>query len=85
MKTVKLCYCGGCNPRYDRVAAVHALCCSFPEIRFETDGSIRVAVCGCERACVDGEIRLTEDLELQRIGERLKELCAEEGEKDEHV
>ena len=77
MKTVKLCYCGGCNPRYDRVAAVRMLSGAFPEIQFsDTDGMIGLAVCGCERACIKGDIQLTGFSEFPRVKKKLKELCS---------
>lgn len=48
-------YCGGCNPRYDRVAFVKKLENDFPEHRFtsaqEGDADLILVVCGCKAAC----------------------------------
>ena len=54
---VGLRYCGGCNPRYDRVALVKELQQSLPGIRFEladadADHAAVVLVCGCTAQCV---------------------------------
>ncbi len=50
-------YCGGCNPRYDRVAAVQRLQVAFPDVSFSTDISpggmaLLLVVCGCSARCV---------------------------------
>jgi hypothetical protein len=54
-------YCGGCNPRYDRVAAVARLKADFPACQFvsvsDTYVDFAVIVSGCERACAAGDIR----------------------------
>ena len=49
-------YCGGCNPRYDRVAAVEALQETLPDIRVEPVRAGKaydavIAVCGCTARC----------------------------------
>ena len=49
-------YCGGCNPRYDRVALARGLEASFPEAAFEAarpgeEYPAVVAVCGCPVHC----------------------------------
>ena len=59
-KRIGIRYCGGCNPRYDRVAAVERLQRDFPQYRWElaeadTEQSLRILVCGCEAACVSAE------------------------------
>ncbi len=58
IRSIGLKYCGGCNPRYDRVETVR-------RIRDELGGTIRfvppddpgvdsiLAVMGCETACAD--------------------------------
>ena len=49
-------YCGGCNPRYDRVAAVRALAVRFPGLRFVPAGPglpFTLVVCGCSAQCAD--------------------------------
>lgn len=57
-------YCGGCNPRYDRVAAVERLRARLPsaELRPAAPGQRAVlVVCGCPARCagtsgLDGEL-----------------------------
>lgn len=54
---VGLRYCGGCNPRYDRVALVKHLQQSLPNVRFEladadADHAAALLVCGCSAQCV---------------------------------
>lgn len=54
-KRIAVYYCGGCNPRYDRVGAVRALAGQFPGLTFTLpdeppcDGCL--AVCGCTAGC----------------------------------
>ena len=53
---VGLRYCGGCNPRYDRVALVRELEQEFQGIRFlpsedHTWYPVELAVCGCAVQC----------------------------------
>ncbi len=48
--------CGGCNPRYDRVALVRELEQSSPGLRFRPEGDCGrrdtvLAVCGCPVQC----------------------------------
>lgn len=57
-KTVGVRYCGGCNPRYDRVGFVKKLTADFPEIDFviaqpgvEYDAVL--VICGCLAQCAD--------------------------------
>ena len=57
---VRVKYCGGCNPRYDRRAVAKSLAKTLPEAEFlEThmDGPVDfVAVlCGCPSACAAHE------------------------------
>ena len=53
-------YCGGCNPRYDRVSFVKQLERTFPEILFlpaqrgESYTAV-LLVCGCLSQCVSKE------------------------------
>ena len=53
-------YCGGCNPRYDRVSFVKQLERTFPEILFlpaqrgESYTAV-LLVCGCLSQCVSRE------------------------------
>lgn len=59
-------YCGGCNPRYDRVALVKKLESFFPGERFApaqpgAQHPAVVAVCGCPNKCVNlGDLALPE-------------------------
>lgn len=51
-------YCGGCNPRYDRVALVRQLQQSLPHVRFEpadadAPHAAALLVCGCSARCVN--------------------------------
>ncbi|MDR2391231.1 MAG: hypothetical protein LBE84_06105 [Planctomycetota bacterium] len=51
-------YCGGCNPRYDRVAAAKTLARDFPRHDFlgvhgVADPDVLLVFCGCRTACVD--------------------------------
>lgn len=54
-KRIAVYYCGGCNPRYDRVRAVQELREHFPHLAFTlpdegtSDGCL--AVCGCTAGC----------------------------------
>lgn len=53
---VLLRYCGGCNPRYDRVAAVENVKKQFPELVFcpydpDENGCAALIVCGCTARC----------------------------------
>ena len=54
-KRIAVYYCGGCNPRYDRVGAVRALAAQLPALRFvPPDGAAcagALAVCGCTAGC----------------------------------
>ena len=55
--TVALCYCGGCNPHYDRIGLVTRLARQFPGLCFVpfsgpgTHLLAAVVVCGCTAAC----------------------------------
>ena len=49
-------YCGGCNPRYDRTAALHALEEQFPGLRFlpaAPGQPLTLVICGCAAQCAD--------------------------------
>ena len=55
-RAVVIRYCGGCNPRYDRVGAVEALRRYFPSLRFVPDHPrplLTILVCGCAVRCLD--------------------------------
>lgn len=54
-KAVLVRYCGGCNPRYDRVAAVDTLRQQFPQADFLPEHphpAATVLVCGCPVQCI---------------------------------
>jgi hypothetical protein len=68
-------YCGGCNPEYDRVAAVGLLAESgFKETAQCTDACLCIAVNGCGRRCASRNSAL--DAEVWSAGQ-MKELIAE--------
>ena len=50
-------YCGGCNPRYDRVEFLQRLMKAFPDIEFRTGAADQVTaglvICGCDTACAE--------------------------------
>lgn len=53
---VGLRYCGGCNPRYDRVAAAELVRSALPETELRPAGPGQKAVlvvCGCPARCAD--------------------------------
>lgn len=57
MMRIGLKFCGGCNPYYDRGAAVQGLKDRFPQYSFEavTRGEHydrMLLICGCARGCV---------------------------------
>lgn len=81
-------YCGGCNPRYDRVAAVDALKAQCPAARFVPAGPAQCHVlllCGCKAQCVTREdldprvelCILSSPEELERAAGTLKRWTAE--------
>lgn len=66
-------YCGGCNPRYDRVAVVNRLAALLPECRFTaaqsgTDYTAVLAVYGCPCRCAGTQ-------ELAVPGDRFLCIC----------
>ena len=51
-------YCGGCNPRFDRVGVVRKLQEEFPDVSFDYAEENRqyaaiLIVCGCHAACAN--------------------------------
>ncbi|EDS73453.1 hypothetical protein NE604_04840 [Anaerofustis stercorihominis] len=50
-------YCGGCNPRYDRVKEVDNFKSKYKDIEFtydyDNDVEICLIICGCNSACAD--------------------------------
>ena len=67
-------FCGGCNPMYDRGKLYKRIIEAYPEHSFETADETKnyktlLAICGCERACVntdsykkEKEIRIFQDM-----------------------
>lgn len=58
MEKVGIRYCGGCNPRYDRIALVDDLRRRYPEIMFVTAGleqnvELVLVLHGCMARCVN--------------------------------
>lgn len=56
--TVGVRYCGGCNPRFDRVAGVEALARACPSVGFRAaepgrEYGVLLVVGGCTACCVD--------------------------------
>ena len=84
-------YCGGCNPRYDRVALVKQLQQSLPGIRFEladadADHAAVLLVCGCSAQCVgisdltlpaDRKVYISSAEQLPAVRDTLLALAAE--------
>lgn len=55
-RAVGLRYCGGCNPRYDRVAAVERLRTRLPDLELRPaapEQETVLVVCGCPARCAD--------------------------------
>ena len=59
-RQVKLRYCGGCNPRYDRVKYVERISLAAGEriswVGLEEAAQVILLVCGCPRACPLAEL-----------------------------
>ena len=83
---VRVKYCGGCNPRYDRKAVVDKLHAAFPQTEFvgggeEGDVDYVAVVCGCHAACADhdaltglhGKMLTTSDEEYERLAEAIRQ------------
>lgn len=58
---VRVKYCGGCNPRYDRRAVTERLRAAFPQTEFVEMGDDEgefdhvIVLCGCPAACASHE------------------------------
>lgn len=74
-KRIAVYYCGGCNPRYDRVGAVRALAAQLPALRFvPPDGAAcagALAVCGCAVGCVAPRVPQAQRVYILRGAEEL--------------
>lgn len=60
MKKIRVKYCGGCNPRYDRKAVTEAIRLACPQaevIERHEDGPVDfvTVICGCPAACASHE------------------------------
>lgn len=75
-KRIALYYCGGCNPRYDRVRAVRELRERFPRLVFTPpdegtpDGCL--VVCGCTADCAAQKPAQEENICVMRRAEDLE-------------
>lgn len=66
-------YCGGCNPRYDRIAFTRELAARFDDCVFlpaepQTAYDAVLAVCGCPSRCVNTADLSTHNKHLLMIG-----------------
>ena len=55
---IRVKYCGGCNPRYDRGELVARLVADVPEADFSLsagDHDLALVVCGCHSRCASRE------------------------------
>jgi len=61
MKKVAIKYCGGCNPRFDRVALTAKLFEAFPQLvpvkSDATDAWMVLVICGCSRGCASSHVQ----------------------------
>ena len=53
-------FCGGCNPRYNRIQCVEKIKAKFPEHSYVTQKDKKICdiwliICGCSRSCADSE------------------------------
>lgn len=84
---IRVKYCGGCNPRYDRKAVTEHLRKEFPESEWieryeDAPFDFVVVLCGCTAACanhadlhgIKGKIVVKSEAESQEIGEILRSL-----------
>jgi dissimilatory sulfite reductase (desulfoviridin) alpha/beta subunit len=76
MKKIYVRYCGGCNPEYDRVAAVQKLAWALNAgITTQPDDAyLRFAVSGCPRRCASKETEgALEICCMEQLGEYMAE------------
>lgn len=90
--TIAIKYCGGCNPRFDRVAAAAQLAAAFPALPMENARSgaaadLLVVLCGCPARCADvSSLSAAETLwvcrseDLQAVYDRLQRIQTERSE-----
>ncbi len=76
MKKVYVRYCGGCNPGYDRVAAVARFleAGGFALTSDKSVACLRMAVSGCSRRCAG---KHSEDLREISSMEQMEDMIAE--------
>ncbi|MDR1685453.1 MAG: hypothetical protein LBR82_03255 [Desulfovibrio sp.] len=93
-KRIRVKYCGGCNPRYDRTAVPAKLRAAFPEaVVAETAGDdpdhFVAVVCGCVVACARhdelngraGKAVMTSEKEYERLAAAVRASLEREGER----
>ena len=90
--TIAIKYCGGCNPRFDRVAAAAQLAAAFPHLsmvpaRSGAPADLLVVLCGCPSRCADvTHLQASETLwvcrseDLQAVYDRLQRIQTERSE-----
>lgn len=76
-------YCGGCNPKYDRKAAVDRLAKKNPEdctepVKSGEKYDMIVLVCGCQRGCIRNYREIPADEYLFMTSEKDFERSKEE-------
>ncbi len=86
---VQVKYCGGCNPRYDRVEFLQRLMKILPDIEFRTGAADQAAaglvICGCDAACAEtagcigrsGRIVVWKENAFDTVCSSLQEIFAE--------
>jgi len=83
-------YCGGCNPRFNRLDFVANLFDSFPQLEFskaDTDEPcMALTICGCQCACADfsyaqnvaKKILICDESEFETLCEQLNSLLSKQ-------
>lgn len=80
--TVGFKYCGGCNPRYNRVAKVEEFKLKHPEFNYITIENIKSCefwfiICGCKAACASvSELKATNNVIVIDSEEKFSEINA---------
>jgi len=79
-------YCGGCNPKYDRINFVKKLIDEYKSILFETARdneyyNLVIIICGCTSACVNHDkliglkkIIVTDENDINKVKTTIDEL-----------
>ncbi|CAK7005555.1 MAG: hypothetical protein DELT_00219 [Desulfovibrio sp.] len=87
-KKIRVKYCGGCNPRFDRkavAAEIRAACPEAEVIESHVDGPVDLVtvICGCPATCAShddlqgehGKIVISSEEESEKVLEAVKDLC----------